>query len=212
MSSVKTRKLDISTILAVVKAQTGSGATGPTPNPEIGYAVLKETQPAGGFSGYYFSGTTLIRRRLNNVVSSNGITITFIPDVIGNFIIAEAGTYSFRGRACYSTSLPFTGSRDIFNSRVHIANETLGLDNAITGDTEKTNSNAVSIGAETQNGRNIWGNIDGILTLPANTVLSMKQYSYPTLNAANAPNNAGIANGVGGTEEVYAVLTIQKLA
>ena len=30
MSSVKTRKLDISTILSVVRAQTGSGATGPT--------------------------------------------------------------------------------------------------------------------------------------------------------------------------------------
>ena len=205
MSSVKTRKLDISTILAVVKAQTGSGATGP---PEIGYAVLRETQPAGGFSGYYFSGTTLIKRRLNTV-QAEGITITI--DALNNFTIAEAGTYAFRGRACYSTSLPFSGSRDIFNSRVHIANETLGLDNAITGDTEKTNSFAVSVGSETQNGRNIWGNIDGILTLPANTVLSMKQYSYPTLNAANAPNNAGIPNGVGGTEEVYAVLTIHKI-
>ena len=208
MTSVKTRKLDISTILAVVKAQTGSGATGPTPNPEIGYAVLTETKPSGVFSGYYFSGTTLIKRRLNTV-QAEGITITI--DASNNFTIAEAGTYAFRGRACYSTSLPFSGSRDIFNSRVHIANETLGLDNAITGDTEKTNSFAVSVGSETQNGRNIWGNIDGILTLPANTVLSMKQYSYPTLNAANAPNNAGIPNGVGGTEEVYAVLTIHKI-
>ncbi len=205
MTSVKTRKLDISTILAVVKAQTTSGATGP---PEIGYAVLRETQPAGVSAGYNFSGTTLIRRRLNTV-QAEGITITI--DASNNFTIAEAGTYAFKGRACYSTSLPTTGSRDIFNSRVHIVNETLGLDNAITGDTEKTNSFAVSIGPETQNGRNIWGNIDGILTLPANTVLSMKQYSYPTLNAANAPNNAGIPNNVGGTEEVYAVLTIHKI-
>ena len=52
MSSVKTRKLDISTILAVVKAQTGSGATGP---PVVGSAIIREIQPAGVGSSVSFS-------------------------------------------------------------------------------------------------------------------------------------------------------------
>jgi hypothetical protein len=200
-----------------VLSSTGSTLSWITPSvPSVstGYAVLRETQNAGVNAGYTFSGSTLIKRRLNNVVS-NGITISLTGTPNWNFNITEAGTYAFRGRACYSTAIPGAGYRDIFNSRIHIANETIppGFENAITGDTEKTNSFNVTAGADTLNGRNIWGNIDGILTITANTVLSMKQYSYPTLYPQfNGANNAGIANNVAGTEEVYAVLTIQKLA
>jgi hypothetical protein len=195
-----------------VLSSTGGALSWITPSVSTGYAVLRERQNAGVNAGYNFSTSTLIKRRLNNVVS-NGITISLSGTPDWNFTITEAGTYAFRGRACYSTAIAGTGYRDIFNSRIHIANETLTMDNAITGDTEKTNSFNVSAGGETLNGRNIWGNIDGILTITANTVLSMKQYSYPTLYPQfNGANNAGIANNVAGTEEVYAVLTIQKLA
>ena len=207
MSSVKTRKLDISTILAVVKAQTGSGATGPTPNPEIAYAVLRETQPAGVNAAYNFSGTTLIRRRLNNVVNSNGITITFMPDVSGNFIIAEAGTYSFRGRACYSTNEPRYG-QGVFPARLYISNETLGLENAITGETSLERL-LYTVAEGNINSKNYWLDIDGILTIAANTVLSMKMFSYST---SGTSNNGGRAINVGGVEELYSTLTIQKLA
>jgi hypothetical protein len=209
MSSVKTRKLDISTILAVVKAQTGSGATGPTPNPEIGYAVLTETKPSGVFSGYYFSGTTLIKRRLNTV-EAEGITITI--DASNNFTIAEAGTYAIKGRACYSTALPDVGYRDAWKSRIQISNETLGINNVIVGDSEITNSFSTGTGADTLNARNIWGQVDGILRLPANTVLSMKQYSFPYIYPQfSGANNAGIPQGVAGVPEVYSVLSIHKI-
>ena len=62
MSSVKTRKLDISTILAVVKAQTGSGVIEPT---STLMAVLLETNTLGTESAVNI--TTRTPRQLNTI-------------------------------------------------------------------------------------------------------------------------------------------------
>jgi len=84
----------------------------------------------------------------------------------------------------------------------------LGLEDAITGDTslffrEYSTVNKVP--------DNIWLSIDGILTVTANTVLSMKQFSNASVAEFN-PCIGGTAINVNGVNECYAVLTITKLA
>ncbi len=206
MTSVKTRKLDMSTILAVVKAQNSSGAIEPPEPVTTGYAVLTERQNTGVTSTVTFSGATPILRQLNNVVN-NSLNITLSGTPSWTFTIPAAGTYSFKGRACFSTTV-ITYGRPTHFSRISIKNETLGIDNVIAGDTcmECTPYNA---DPGNINNRNIWCQIDGILTLTANTVLSMRMFSYPSGEAG--ANFGGRAINVG-PEEVYAVLTIEKLA
>lgn len=192
-----------------ILSSTGSGLVWipppVAPSGSTGYAVLRERQNAGVASGVNFSGSTLIKRQLNNVVS-NGITITLSGTPDWNFTITEAGTYAFRGRACYSTNQPTYG-QGIFYSRLYISNETTPLDNAITGDTSLERCLYTSAPGNI-NSKNYWLDIDGILPITANTVMSMKMFSYPS---AGSSNNGGRAINILGVEEVYAVLTIQKL-
>ena len=201
MSSVKTRKLDISTILAVVKAQTTSGATGP---PEIGYAVLRESRPAGNNSAITFNGTTPITRQINDV-SSNGLNITLSQTPDWTFTIQEAGTYAIRARACTTpNSQAGYAIQGYYTSRLYLYNNSnqvlLSGDSMVFG---HFNDAAVN------NYINYWPNLSGILTLPASSVVSLRQHT--TSNVAGVPYG-GIAENVNGREEVYAVIEIQKLA
>ena len=203
MSSVKTRKLDISTILAVVKAQTGSGATGPTPNPEIGYAVLRESRPAGNNSAITFNGTTPITRQINDV-SSNGLNITLSQTPDWTFTIQEAGTYAIRARACATPNNTTSFGQAYYTTRLYLYNNSnqilLSGDSMVFG---QFNDAAVN------NYINYWPNLSGILTLPASSVVSLRQHT--TNNIASAAIG-GISENVNGREEVYAVIEIQKIA
>ena len=136
MTSDKTRKLDISTILAVVKAQTGSGATGPTPNPEIGTAILRETTAFGVPSTVTFPATanSRVSRNINNIqYNTLGITV-----LAPNFIIPGSGTFKIVVSANFVANW---NSVDVNNnwgnlaSRVYLRNETDNFDEVLVGET-----------------------------------------------------------------------------
>jgi len=188
-----------------VLSSTGSALSWITSS--TGYAVLRETKVAGVSSSVVFSGTTTTLRQLNSVANNN---LAIVAPVSPNwtFIIPTAGTYSFHGRACYSPASSVIFSNYTTSARLHIRNDTLGLDNAITGDTSLFFREYSTV-AKTPD--NIWLNIDGILTLTAGSVLSMKQFSVAS-NAGFNPCIGGTAINVSGVEECYAVLTILKLA
>ena len=192
-----------------VLSSTGSALSWTTPSaPPVstGYAVLRETKSVGVDSSVVFSGSTKVVRQLN-LIDHNSLAITLNLTPNWNFIIPDAGTYSFTGRACYSVA--GTNNYDYSSwGRLHIRNDTLGLNDAITGDTGLEFS---VYSSQVKVRHNMWLNLNGILTVTANTVLSMTQSSeaqYPALNPCMGGRNINI-NGV---NEQYAVLIIQKLA
>jgi len=199
------------TNLANGEAPVYNSTTGVFENQSIGgslsFAVLRETKSAGVASSVVFSGTTTVLRQLN-VVDNNNLSITAPVSPNWTFTIPTAGTYSFVGRACYSPASSVLFANYTTSARLHIRNDTLGLDNAITGDTSLFFREYSTV-AKTPD--NIWLNIEGILTLTANTILSMKQHTTAS-NAGFNPCIGGTAINVNGVDECYAVLTIKKLA
>ena len=201
MSSLKINSLNMSTILTVVRAQNASGATGTS---QIGYAVLRESRPAGNNSAITFNGTTPITRQINDV-SSNGLNITLSQTPNWTFTIQEAGTYAIRARACTTpNSQAGFAIQGYYTSRLYLYNNSnqvlLSGDSMVFG---QFNDAAVN------NYINHWPNLSGILTLPENSVVSLRQHT--TSNVAGVPYG-GISENVNGREEVYAVIEIQKLA
>ena len=201
MSSLKINSLNMSTILTVVRAQNASGATGTS---QIGYAVLRESRPAGNNSAITFNGTTPITRQINDV-SSNGLNITLSQTPNWTFTIQEAGTYAIRARACTTpNSQAGFATQGYYTSRLYLYNNSnqvlLSGDSMVFG---QFNDAAVN------NYINHWPNLSGILTLPENSVVSLRQHT--TSNVAGVPYG-GISENVNGREEVYAVIEIQKLA
>jgi len=128
MSSVKTRKLDISTILAVVKAQTGP--------PEIQTAVLRETTAFGVPSTITFAteiDNIRVSRNINDIqYNTLGITVE-----APNFTIPGSGTFEISARANFTATwqvITTSGNWGVVRSRLYLRNETDNLDSVLIGD------------------------------------------------------------------------------
>ena len=204
MSSVKTRKLDISTILAVVKAQTGSGATGP---PVVGSAIIREIQPAGVGSSVSFSSNVRTLRQMNDI-QFNSLDITLSGTPNWTITIPTEGTYSFYASSMFQiyrnpgTLFTFGASSKLF-----IRNETLGLDNWIVG-----NSIINQLHTATDNYvvNNICVELNGIQTITTPTTISLRQVC--NANAGTPVLTGGGAVNILSSPEVYATLEITRIA
>ncbi len=203
MTSLKTRKLDISTILAVVKAQTGSGVIEPT---STLMAVLLETNTLGTESAVNI--TTRTPRQLNTIqYNSLGITLSGTPD--WTFTIPKAGTYFFRATASFAFIFGGSGQTVGVNSRLFLNNKSQNVPEAISG--LNTRANVSTTGPILYNNLNTYlCELSGTLVLSTtNTVFSLEQSKINT--AASPTVNGGQPSNLG-SNEIYASLEIIKLA
>jgi len=202
MSSVKTRKLDISTILAVDKAQTGSGATGP---PVVGSAIIREIQPAGVGSSVSFSSNVRTLRQMNDI-QFNSLNITLSGTPNWTITIPTEGTYSFYARSMFLIYRPSSNYLIGANSKLFIRNETLGLDNWIVGDSIINQYRLV----DDSGPNNICVELNGIQTITTPTTISLRQVC--NANAGIPVLTGGGAVNILSSPEVYATLQITRIA
>lgn len=202
MTSVKTRKLDISTILSVVKAQTGSGATGP---PVVGSAIIREIQPAGVGSSVSFSTNVRTLRQMNDI-QFNSLNITLSGTPNWTITIPTEGTYSFYARSMFLIYRPASNYLIGANSKLFIRNETLGLDNWIVGDSIINQYRLV----DDSGPNNICVELNGIQTITTPTTISLRQVC--NANAGIPVLTGGGAVNILSSPEVYATLQITRIA
>jgi hypothetical protein len=204
MSSVKTRKLDISTILAVVKAQTQSGAI----EEPLGSAVLRETKPNTVNSSVIFTDSVRVVRQINDIQFNNlDITISGSPNWF--ITIPTKGTYTFRVRGTYTATR--TGINPYAcTSKVFIRNETLNLDNWIVGENSKT-CVFDNTGALTTTPFNSQAECNGTQTITEPTTISVRQICTDFASVGNKIGGAACFMGAN-VPEVYVTLEIQKIA
>jgi hypothetical protein len=214
MTSVKTRKLDISTILAVVKAQNSSGAIEPVTS---GNALLTEQTNFGVASTITFPATANVRvsRNINTIKYNTLGIIVSAP----NFTIPGSGTFKIVVSANFVANWNGVDTNNNWGnlaSRVYLRNESDNLDEVLIGETcvgatqeYQTNN---SFGKPLQQGV---ATLTGFFTQTSTKTYSIQQitntqFSFGSVQpgkTGGSPSSTAITN-----PEVYVTVDIQKVA
>lgn len=205
MSSLKINSLNMSSILSIVKSQTASGAGGTS---QIGYAVLRETQPAGINSTVSFPNTTSnVRtlRQINNIKFDNlGITISGSPN--WTITIPTAGTYAFNGRAMFNiTKVDDSPYIIAVKSKVFISTDTSA--NFIVGDSMTWN-----LSTSSNDTFNVNVDVSEVASITGSTTFTFNQVCNPIFTGSTQVLTGGRAVNILSAPEVYATLQITKLS
>lgn len=184
-----------------------TGVTGATGICWTDYAIYEERVPAGNGAITAITDSVWTSRQLNTTQVQTGIAIS----KTGNSITLQPGSYYIKASSTWSSNVPYN-INDVYLS----AGAALRLRNTSTNSTLLNGkSHKLTRTIKTQTGSILQDpytlDLEGIITISSTTAVSLQQLvdytvSPPFAATFNGGNPANI-----GEDEVYTVLTIQKI-